>query len=254
MSQSKVYFIGAGPGDPELITVKGQRLIREADLVVYAGSLVPLAVLRGVKDGARVVDSATLSLPEICSLLIEYAGAGGLVARVHTGDPGLYGAVREQSVELDKAGIAWEIIPGVSAGFAAAAAAGVPLTVPELTQSVIFTRLSGRTRTPELEQLRLLAAHRCSLAVYLSAGQRDELALELRAAGLEPQTGIVAVYRAGWPEQKIVRTCLERLETDSAGMERQTVFLVLPAHKPGDLPVSRLYAAEFSHGYRDADN
>lgn len=253
MPETKVYFIGAGPGDPELITVKGQRLIREADLVVYAGSLVPLAVLQGLKADARVVDSAALALPEICSLLIEYAKAGKLVARVHTGDPGLYGAVREQSVELDKAGIAWEVIPGVSAGFAAAAAAGIPLTVPELTQSVIFTRLSGRTKTPELEQLRLLAAHRCSLAVYLSAGQSGDLALELRAAGLEPETNVVAVYRAGWPEQKIVRTCLERLEQDSAGLERQTVFLVLPAHKEGDLPVSRLYAAEFAHGYREAD-
>lgn len=259
MSQTKVYFIGAGPGDPELITVKGQRLISEADLIVYAGSLVPLEILSGAKVGAEIVDSAPLALAEICALMLEYATAGKLVARVHTGDPSLYGAVQEQSVELDKAGIKWEIVPGVSAAFAAAAVAALSFTVPELTQTLIFTRLSGRTKTPELEQLRSLAKHKTSMAVYLSAGQRGDLALELREAGLDPATPIVAVYRAGWSNQKIVRTCLETFEQDTQGLERQTVFLILPAHlqeQNGTLPraqqpVSRLYASEFEHGYRD---
>ena len=157
-----VYFIGAGPGDPELITVKGSRLIGEADLVLYAGSLVPPAVVAHARPGARVIDSSPLNLAETHALIVETVRAGGMAARVHTGDPSLYGAMREQMRLLDAEGIGYEVVPGVTAAFAAAAAAGLSLTVPERSQTVILTRTPGRTPMPDTEQLRDLARHRCT--------------------------------------------------------------------------------------------
>ena len=164
MNRGKVYFIGAGPGDPELLTLKGRRLICEADLVLYAGSLVPPELVACAKASARVEDSAPLCLEETHALMRDCALSGGMVARVHTGDPSLFGAVREQARLLDADGIPWEIVPGVSAAFAAAAAGKVSFTVPETTQSLIVTRLDGRTPVPEKERLKELAAHGASLA------------------------------------------------------------------------------------------
>lgn len=249
----KVWFIGAGPGDPELITVKGQRLIAEADLVLYAGSLVPKTLVACARPDAQVVDSAPLPLEQTHALMLETAYAGGLVARVHTGDPMLYGAVREQAALLERDGIPYEVVPGVTAAFATAAAAKISLTVPETVQSFAITRLDGRTPVPEGQRVTDYARRGGSLAVYLSAHEPERLAEELRQAGLPEETPIVLGYRIGWPDQQTVRTTLAGLETAVAehGFTRQTVFLVLPGERVEDAPVSRLYDEGFTHGFRD---
>lgn len=247
-----VSFVGAGPGDPELLTIKGRKAIEQARLVLYAGSLVPPDVVACAAPGVPVVDSAPLTLEQCHDLVRHTALAGGAVARVHTGDPSLYGALREQSRLLDQDGIPWRVIPGVTAACAAAAAAGVTFTVPEVTQSLIITRMEGRTPVPEREALRQLAAHGTSLAVYLSAGASESLQAEL-LAHTPPDTPILCAYRVGWPDQRLVWATVATLAqcVEEHGLVRQTVFLVLPGQHAADT-ASLLYAAKFSHGYRQA--
>lgn len=246
-----VWFIGAGPGDPELITVKGARMIAEADLVLYAGSLVPTIIVEGAKESAKIMDSAPMNLEETHAAVMETVRNGGTVARVHTGDPSLYGAIREQMRLLDKEDVGYGTIPGVTASFAAAATSATSLTVPEESQSVIITRLEGRTPVPETEKLRDMAKHRCAMAVYLSAAHPERLVEELRAGGLEDEIVVVIAYRVGWPEQKIVRTNIGNLCTTVAehNLTRQTVFLVLPGEDNKE-HFSKLYDAGFLHGFR----
>ncbi len=247
-----VWFIGAGPGDPDLITVKGKRLIEKADLVLYAGSLVPPSLVASAKAEARVVDSAPLNLEETHALMRETALWGGLVARVHTGDPALYGAIREQMELLRADGVNYAVVPGVSAAFAAAAAAGASFTVPGLAQSLCITRLSGRTPVPDGQSVKELARHKGSLAVYLSAADAGGLQNELEEAGLPPETPVVIAYRVGWPEEKLTRCALSELAAVTAedGVDRQTVFLVLPGETGQGGERSSLYDSSFSHGYR----
>lgn len=247
-----VSFIGAGPGDPELLTLKGRRLIEEAALVLYAGSLVPPEVVACARPGAQVVDSSPLCLEETHALMRKTAWTGGAVARVHTGDPGLYGAVREQARLLDADGIPWQVVPGVTAAFAAAAAARVSLTVPETTQSVVITRLEGRTAVPDREKLAAWAAHGATMAVYLSAGDAEGLQRELLTA-VPPETPVICACRVGWPDQRLARATAATLAETARreGFTRQTVFLILPGELAGDA-VSRLYAADFTHGWRQA--
>lgn len=251
ISETKVWFVGAGPGDPELLTVKGQRLIRSADLVLYAGSLVPEKMTYDAKPGARIVDSSCMTLGETHALLRNTVRSGGMAVRLHTGDPSLYGAVREQAVLLDMENIPWDIVPGVSVAFAAAASAHVSFTVPETCQSLIITRLSGRTKVPEREQLRLLAAHRAALAIYLSAADVEGLQKELRLAGLEEEVVVIIAHQIGWKGECIKRSSIARLVEDARdmGITRQTVFLVLPGEN-GIKRNSRLYAEDFQHGFR----
>jgi len=251
----KVWFIGAGPGDPELLTLKAARLIAAADLVLYAGSLVPAAVVGHAKPGARVVDSSPLTLEETHALLLECVRSGGDAARVHTGDPALYGAVPEQAALLDRDGVAWEVVPGVTAAFAAAAMAGVGFTTPGVSQSLILTRAAGRTPVPASESLRSMAAHGCALAVYLSAAQAPAVQEELLAGGLPPDTPVLVGHRVGWPDGSVRRATLAGLAEAARGLDRQTVFLVLPGLAPGrdkDAQRSRLYAPDFGHGFRPA--
>lgn len=249
-----VYFIGAGPGDPELITVKGKRLIEEADLVLYAGSLVPVALVACAKQAATVLDSSSMTLEETHNAIREAAFSGKTVARVHTGDPSLYGAVREQAVLLEHDGIPYTVIPGVTAAFAAVAAAKLSFTVPEVAQSFAITRMEGRTPVPPGQSVREMAAHGGSLAVYLSAPEAVNLQKELLQAGLSPETLVIAAYRVGWPEEKIVRTTVGNVAAavKEHGLLRQTVFLVLPGEgrDAGETARSRLYAGEFSHMFR----
>ncbi len=247
-----VWFIGAGPGDPELITVKGRRLISEADLVLYAGSLVPLAVVDCAKKEARIVDSASLTLEESHALMRDAAFAGGLVARVHTGDPLLYGAAREQMALLREEGIPCAVVPGISAAFAAAASAGVSFTVPETVQSLAVTRLDGRTPVPEGQRVADYARHKASLAVYLSAREPEILAEELRQGGLAEDTPILLAHKVGWPDEKLAWASVAdvALVAREQGFTRQTVFLVLPGEKEKDSARSRLYDGAFSHGFR----
>lgn len=247
-----VWFIGAGPGDPELITVKGQRLISQADLVLYAGSLVPEALVRSARPDAHVADSAPLTLEQTHALMAEAARKGQTVARVHTGDPSLYGAIHEQMVLLEKDGIPFAVVPGVTAAFAAAAAARLSLTLPETAQSFVITRLEGRTPVPQGQTVQEYARHKAPMAVYLSAGDVPGLAADLRAGGLDAATPILMAHKVGWPDEKLARTTLGNLVQDAAGhsFSRQTIFLVLP-EQPGPARPSRLYAEDFSHGYRE---
>lgn len=258
---NKVYFIGAGPGDPELITVKGQRIISQADLVLYAGSLVPKEVVSQARAEAEVIDSAPLTLEQTHELMKKTVSQGGLVARVHTGDPSLYGAVWEQAHLLQQEGIAFEIIPGVSVAFAAAAQAKISFTLPELSQSLVLTRISGRTKVPEKERLAKLAQAQTAMAIYLSTGKAREVAQELLDGGYPAKTLIIIGERIGWPGERIIPTTIDQLEATVKGHQitRQAVFLVLPGQPgPGEQDqgkqkFSRLYAKDFSHGFRQKD-
>jgi precorrin-4/cobalt-precorrin-4 C11-methyltransferase len=247
----QVHFVGAGPGDPELITLKAQRVIREADLVLYAGSLVPKEIVAQADPKARVVDSAPLTLQETHALMVETVTHKGLVARVHTGDPAIYGAIKEQMALLDTEGISYAVIPGVTAACATAAAAKVSLTLPERTQTVILTRVGGRTPVPDPERLETLAQHQCSLALYLSASQTQEIVHQLLSAGYDPNTPVVVGFQVGWPGEKVLATHLCELEqcVVQESVHRQVVFLILP-HQDEDPIFSRLYSPEFGHLFR----
>jgi len=249
--EGQVYFIGAGPGDPDLITVKGRKCIQNADLVLYTGSLVPKEVVVCAKEDAEVVDSSSMTLDETHAMILETVRSGSMVARVHTGDPSLYGAIKEQMILLDRDGVSYEVIPGVTVAFAAAAAARVSFTLPEKTQSLIFARLEGRTPVPEKESLKELARSRSSMAIYLSSTDPETVEKELMEGGYPEDTPVIIGYRIGWPDQRIITTRISLLARDikQAGINRQAVFLILPGQE--DDPVfSRLYSRDFSHGFR----
>ena len=250
-----VLFVGAGPGDPELITVAGRRALEQADLVVYAGSLVSRDMLGWCQPSARAVDSAGLDLSRIVAHLVEGHRQGQRVVRLHTGDPSLYGALREQLDALASQEVPFRIIPGVTAAFAAAACLGLEYTLPEVCQSLIITRAPGRTPVPAGEDLAALAAHGASLAIYLSAGQGQRVSAAL-AAALGPEAPLAVVYRASWPDQRVLWTSASALpqDLDAAGLKRQALILAGPAvaslAQGQATPASRLYDAGFSHGYR----
>lgn len=250
-----VLFVGAGPGDPELITVAGRRALEQADLVVYAGSLVSRDMLGWCRPSARVVDSAGLALPQIIEHLTEGHRQGLKVARLHTGDPSLYGALREQLDALEGLGVPWRIIPGVTAAFAAAASLGLEYTLPEICQSLIITRAPGRTPVPPGEDLAALAAHGASLAIYLSAGQGAAVSAALTAS-LGATAPVAVVYRASWTDEQVLWTTASDLPQDleRRDLKRQALILAGPAvaaRAAGrSAPASRLYDAGFSHGYR----
>lgn len=249
----KVYFIGAGPGDPELITVKGARLLAEADVVIYAGSLVNPAVLRYAAETAERYDSAGLTLEEIMGVMERSVRAGKTVARLHSGDPSLYGAIGEQMDRLAERGIPYEVVPGVSSCLAAAATLGREFTVPGGTQTLILTRIAGRTPVPPAERLGLLAAHRASMAVFLSVHLIEEVASEL-AEGYPPLTPVAVVEKASWPTERVVLGTVADIaaKVKEAGIERTALVLV------GDFLAaagarSGLYDPGFSHGWRRSE-
>jgi len=252
-NRCKVYFIGAGPGDPELITVKGQRLIREADLVLYAGSLVPEAVVACGKEGARIVDSSSMTLDQTHAVIMETVRRGGTAARVHTGDPSLYGAIREQILLLERDGVEYEVVPGVSVAFAAAARAGISFTLPEITQTLIVTRIEGKTPVPEKEHLKKLSAHGCSIAIYLSAWDTRTMVEELISGGYPDDTLVFTGYRIGWPDEDGFFSTLSGLtgEVEKRGIKQHAVFLILPGQERSSF--SRLYDPGFSHGFRKGE-
>jgi len=245
-----VYFIGAGPGDPELITVKGQRLLREADLVLYAGSLVNPALLRNVKAGVPCYDTAGLTLEETIDLITEGVAAGKTVVRLHSGDPALYGALQEQLDLLAVKGIPYEIVPGVSSFLAAAALLGRELTVPGGSQTVILTRQEGRTPVPAPESLRELSRHRATTCLFLSARLLSRAVADLKAH-FPLETPAALVERASWPEARVVQGTLGDLEAKArqAGISRTALVFI------GDFLAARrkrslLYDPAFSHSYR----
>lgn len=252
---SPVHFVGAGPGADDLITVRGARLLGEAEVVVYAGSLVDYALVRTYAPAAEVHDSAGLTLAETTRLLAGAAAAGKRVVRLHTGDPALYGAIQEQMAELDRLAIGYEVVPGVTSAFAAAAALRQELTLPEVSQTVIVTRLAGRTPVPEREQLHRIAQLGATLVIYLSVGMIEEVAAQLLQGAYAPATPVAVVAKASWPDQQVVEGTLADIagKVRAAGIDRQAVILVgdvLRARQEGLPAVSKLYDGTFTHGYR----
>jgi precorrin-4/cobalt-precorrin-4 C11-methyltransferase len=249
---SKVYFIGAGPGDPDLMTIKAASLIAEADVVIYAGSLVNPDVLKFAGPGAALHDSKEMELSEIIAVMKEYVSRGLAVARVHTGEPSLYGAIAEQMAELDKAGIDYEVVPGVSSAFAAAAALKCELTLPDVNQTVIFTRLEGRTGVPKEESLASLSKHRATMVIFLSIGEIDKVAAELRE-GYPEDTPAAVVYKASWPEQKIICGTLADIagKVKEENIRKTALILVGKAlDRRAIEKYSKLYDKDFQHEYR----
>ncbi|MEJ5348199.1 MAG: precorrin-4 C(11)-methyltransferase [Desulfosoma sp.] len=249
-----VFFVGAGPGNPDLITVKGQRLLREADLVIYAGSLVPSSLLGVCKPEAVLMDSASMTLEETHQAIMDAVRRGQKVVRLHTGDPSLYGAIHEQMQLLDDAGVFYEVVPGVSAVFAAAAELRCQLTLPEVSQTVIVTRAAGKTGVPEKESLERLATHGATLVIYLSVQHIDQVVRSLRDS-YAPETPVVVAYRVGWPDQCLLRGTLDTIaeQVRRAGIRRQALIMVgkvLDQVRPRVR--SRLYDGSFAHGFRDA--
>ncbi len=246
-----IHFIGAGPGDPELITLKGRRLIDQADVIVYAGSLVNPDVLEGHKEGAAIYNSALMDLDEVIKVMSEAVAEGKSVVRVHTGDPAIYGAHREQMDRLDELGIPYEVVPGVSSAFATAAALNAEYTLPGKSQTVIFTRMEGRTPMPEREKLPDLARHHASMVIFLSIGFLDEMVVQLEDGGYEPTTPVAVVYKASWPDQKIVRGTLQDIakKVKDAGIKK-TALTVVGDFLGDDHELSKLYDKHFTTEFR----
>lgn len=253
MKKGTVVFGGAGPGAEDLVTLRLHNAIKEADIIVFAGSLVNPEILKHHKDSCKVYDSASMDLGEITDVMIEGAKANQKVLRVHTGDPSMYGAIAEQIKYLDQENISYEVIPGVSSVFAAAAAVSKELTLPGITQTMILTRRAGRTPVPPKERLELLGAHGSSMGLFLSISDMEGLVKDLHLAGYKMETPIAVVYRASWPDQKIVTGVLADIsdKVKKAGITRQAIVLIGDA-LAGKGEESLLYASHFSHGYRDA--
>jgi len=253
-----VWFVGAGPGDPDLITVKGRELIERAGAILFAGSLVDEAATRWAPPGCEIADSKGMTLGQMSAWLIERAARHETVLRLQTGDPALYGALMELVQPLDAAGVPLRVVPGVSSAMASAAAAVETFTLPELTQSVIFTRVEGRTPMPPGEDLAALAAHRCTLCIFLSITLLGKVTAELRAAGWAEGAPILVVHKASWPgEQQIVRATLADVKQRcrEAGIVSQSMIIASPTlgsrHWP-ELTKSKLYDATFTHKFRRA--
>ena len=248
-----VHFVGAGPGACDLITVRGMNRIKEADVIIYAGSLVNPELLSYAKADCEIYNSAHMTLEDVVSVMREAEAAGKETVRLHTGDPSVYGAIREQMDLLDGYGIAYDVCPGVSAVFGAAASLACEYTLPDVTQTLILTRAEGKTPVPEKENLRSLAAHRASLVLYLSSGLARKVRQDLLLGGYAEDTPVAVVYKATWPEEKIIRTTLAKLPEDmeAAGITKTALIIVSPA-LGSVYEKSRLYDAAFATEYRGA--
>jgi precorrin-4/cobalt-precorrin-4 C11-methyltransferase len=254
MNKNKIYFVGAGPGDPELLTLKGRRLIDAADVVLYAGSLVNPALLHGIK--AEIYNSAGLNLDQCCQIMVDAVRAGKMVVRLHTGDPAIYGAIKEQMCRLDLEHITYEVIPGVTSATAAAAAIKTELTLPEISQTIIITRQAGRTPVPPKERLQSLAAHQATMMIFLSVGMIDTVVDELIAGGYPPTTPIAVIEKASWVDEKKIIGSLETISDLVKKAEiKKTAMIIVGEVINGKLAAeSKLYDAAFTHGYRSASN
>ena len=249
-----IHFVGAGCGAADLITVRGKNLLEQADVIIYAGSLVNPALLDYKKDGCRVYDSAKMTLEEVLSVMYEAEEQGLTTVRLHTGDPCLYGAIREQMDELDKKGIPYDYCPGVSAFSGAAAALKMEYTLPDISQSVVITRMAGRTPVPERESVRSFAAHGATMVLFLSAGLLEKTQAELLLGGYREDTPAAIVYKASWPDEK---TCLCTVGTLAQcarenGISKIALIIVGDAVKQSGYARSRLYDPTFTTEFRAA--
>lgn len=248
-----IYFIGAGPGATDLITVRGAELLRRAEMIIYAGSLVNPELLEYAPESCEVRNSAGMTLDEVVAALKDGERRGLLTVRLHTGDPSLYGAIREQMDRLENEGIEYEVVPGVSSFCAAAAALKAEFTLPGVSQTLIISRMAGRTPVPERESIESLAAHGASMVLFLSAGMLYKLCDALIRGGYKPDTEAALVYKASWPDEKILRGALADIASraDEAGITK-TALLMVGGFLGDDYELSKLYDAKFSHEYREA--
>lgn len=249
-----VYFVGAGTGAVDLITVRGMRLLEKADVIIYAGSLVNPELLQYAKRDCEIYDSAKLTLEEVLIVMQKAEAEGKITVRLHTGEPSIYGAVREQMDELDRLGISYESCPGVSACFGAAASLNLEYTLPGISQSLIITRMEGRTKVPEKESIESFAAHQASMAIYLSTGMLKELSERLVAGGYRKETPVALVYKATWPEEEAYICTIETLYDTAKehGITKTALVLVGEVITHQNYIKSRLYAADFSTEFRQA--
>ena len=250
---SKVFFVGCGPGDPDLITVKAKKLLQKADVVVYSGSLIPEQIMKMCKK-AKTFDAAKLVREEIFDILRKNAKKGKNVVRLHDGDPTIYGAIREQMDNLHKEKINSEIIPGVTSFLASAAALGSQLTLPGVTQTMIITRAEKRTKVPKREKISELAKHRTTMIFYLSVQLIDNIVKEAVAGGYPKTTPVGVVYRASWPDQMIITGTLQTIskKIKDQKITRTAIIIIGDVIKPKSYEYSKLYDKSFSHGFRKA--
>jgi precorrin-4/cobalt-precorrin-4 C11-methyltransferase len=252
---NKVVFIGAGPGDPELITLKGKRYLEQADIVIYAGSLLNPEYLKYAKKDAELYDSAKMSLPEVLKVMVAGIKAGKQVARVHDGDPSFYGAIQEQMDALDKEGIEYFRIPGVSCLQGAAGALNRELTLPNISQTIIITRPEGRTPVPEAESLRKLAVHQATMVIFLGTPHIAKVVEELQKGGYPADTPVSVVYKATWPQQKIVKGTIADIvaKVKAEGITETALIFVGRVMNPQAYDLSKLYDPKFTTGFRKGE-
>ena len=249
-----VHFVGAGSGAVDLITVRGARLLAEADVVIYAGSLVNPEVLSYTSEGCRIYNSAEMTLEQVLEVIRSAEAQGKTTVRLHTGDSSIYGAVREQFDELDELGIAYDVCPGVSAFCGAASSLRAEYTLPDVSQTVIITRAAGRTPVPEGQSIRELASHQATMVLFLSTGLTEKLQTELLEGGYPGSTPVAVVYKATWPEEKILRCAVETLHRTVTENHLTKTALIIVGDCLGDrYERSRLYAPDFSTEFREAD-
>lgn len=250
-----VHFVGAGSGAVDLITVRGKRLIEEADVIIYAGSLVNPALLDYAKKDCQIHNSAYLHLDEIIDLIKEAEAKGHTTVRLHTGDPSIYGAVREQMDRLKDAGIAYDVCPGVSSFCGAAAALKAEYTLPDVSQSVIITRMAGKTPVREAECMRSLASHQATMVIFLSMGLLEELTAELIAGGYRADTPAAIVYKATWPEEQVIRCTVSELAAKAKEHHiTKTALITVGGFLGDDYALSKLYDAEFTTEFRNGNH
>ncbi len=247
-----VHFVGAGPGAPDLITVRGKNLLEKADVVIYAGSLVNPELLTGTRKDCEIYNSAKMTLEEVLEVMRQASAEGKEVVRLHTGEPSIYGAVREQMDALDALGISYDSCPGVSACFGAASSLNLEYTLPEVSQSLIITRMAGRTGVPERESIESFAAHQASMAIYLSTGMLRELSKRLIAGGYSGDTPAALVYKATWKEEQDFICTVETLaETaEKHGIKKTALVIVGDVVRHGSYARSKLYDPDFTTEFR----
>ena len=250
-----VHFVGAGPGAADLITIKGYRLLCEADVVIYAGSLVNPELLKSIKEECKIHNSAHMTLEEVIDVIKAAEEENKMTVRLHTGDPSIYGAIREQIDILKQLDIEFDVVPGVSSFCGAAASLKVEYTLPDVSQSVIITRMEGRTSVPEREKIKSLASHKATMVLFLSSGLSEKLSEELILGGYEPDTPVAVVYKATWPDEKIFHCTASTLpQTMKSNNINKTALILVGNFLGENYKRSELYNPTFSHEYRKAEN
>ena len=245
--------MGAGPGAEDLITVRGQRLLQEADIIIYAGSLVNPGLLKNAKEGCKIYDSAYMTLDEVLNVIFEAEEKGLMTVRLHTGDPSIYGAIKEQMDGLDTKNIEYDVCPGVSSMSGVASALKVEYTLPDVSQTIIITRAEGRTEVPEKESLKSMACHKATMLLFLSSSLADKVKADLIEGGYEPTTPVAVVYKATWPDQRILHTTLENLPEDMKKESITKTAMIVVGHVlNSDYKLSKLYDPTFSTEFREA--